>query len=181
MQTEAYGAAAPARLFFALWPPAEVANALHKLAGGVVGRCGGKLLRPDSFHLTLAFLGDVPERRQPELLELAAGIRLPPVSVRLDKLGYWKHNQILWAGSKEPAPELAAMAATLQEKLLAADFISEVRPLVPHVTLLRKILHPGALPEVGPFEWRAGELVLARSWRSDRGAAYDGIERWPLV
>ena len=31
----------------------------------------------------------------------------------------------------------------LKEKLLAAGFITEVRPLAPHVTLLRTILHPG--------------------------------------
>ncbi len=181
MATEAYGTPQPARLFFALWPPGEVAGALHRLAGAMVGRSGGRLLRPESFHLTLAFLGEVPERRLAELRELADGLRLPPVDVCLDRLGYWKHNQILWAGSREPAPALAALAATLQEKLLAAGFLTEVRPLVPHVTLLRKILHPGELPDLGPFAWRAGELVLARSWRSDRGAAYDAIARWPLA
>ena len=155
MATEAEGARS-ARLFFALWLPAGVARSLHCVADGVVGRCGGRLLNQDSFHLTLAFLGDVPERRQPEL-------------------------QIHWAGSREPEPVLLALAATLQKKLLAADFLTETRPLLPHVTLVRKLLHPDVLPDLGPFEWSAGELVLARSCRSDRGAEYETMARWPLA
>ena len=180
MATEAEGARS-ARLFFALWLPAGVARSLHSVADGVVGRCGGRLLNQDSFHLTLAFLGDVPAPRQPELLELASGFELPSVAIRLDKLDYWKHNQILWAGCREPEPVLLALAATLQEKLLAVDFLTETRPLLPHVTLVRKLRHPDVLPDLGSFEWSAGELVLARSCRSDRGAEYEAMARWPLA
>ena len=180
MATEAEGARS-ARLFFALWLPAGVARSLHSVADGVVGRCGGRLLNQDSFHLTLAFLGDVPAPRQPELLELASGFELPSVAIRLDKLDYWKHNQILWAGCREPEPVLLALAATLQEKLLAVDFLTETRPLLPHVSLVRKLLHPDVLPDLDPFEWSADELVLARSCRSGRGVEYETVARWPLA
>ena len=180
MATEVEGAPS-VRLFFALWLAAGMAGSLHRVAEGVVGRCGGRLLKPESFHLTLAFLGDVPEYRLPELLKLISGVTLPTVDVWLDKVDYWKHNQILWAGCREPAPALVALAAKLQEELLAAGFLTETRPLLPHVTLVRKLFHPGALPELGCFEWRAEELVLARSCRSDRGSEYDAIARWPLV
>lgn len=178
--TEAEGARS-ARLFFALWLPAGVARSLHSVADGVVGRCGGRLLNQDSFHLTLAFLGDVPAPRQPELLELASGFELPSVAIRLDKLDYWKHNQILWAGCREPEPVLLALAATLQEKLLAVDFLTETRPLLPHVSLVRKLLHPDVLPDLDPFEWSADELLLARSCRSGRGVEYETVARWPLA
>lgn len=180
MATEAEGARS-ARLFFALWLPAGVARSLHSVADGVVGRCGGRLLNQDSFHLTLAFLGDVPAPRQPELLELASGFELPSVAIRLDKLDYWKHNQILWAGCREPEPVLLALAATLQEKLLAVDFLTETRPLLPHVSLVRKLLHPDVLPDLDPFEWSADELLLARSCRSGRGVEYETVARWPLA
>ena len=180
MVTEAEGARS-ARLFFALWLPAGVARSLHSVADGVVGRCGGRLLNQDSFHLTLAFLGDVPAPRQPELLELASGFELPSVAIRLDKLDYWKHNQILWAGCREPEPVLLALAATLQEKLLAVDFLTETRPLLPHVSLVRKLLHPDVLPDLDPFEWSADELLLARSCRSGRGVEYETVARWPLA
>ncbi len=180
MATEA-DSAVPVRLFFAFWLPAEVARVLHRVADGVVTRCGGRLLKHESFHLTLAFLGDVPASRLPELFELASSVELTAVDIRLDKLDYWRHNQILWAGCRQPAPALVALAAVLQEKLLAAGFLTETRPLLPHVTLVRKLHPPGVLPELDGFEWRAEELVLARSRRSDLGSEYDAIGRWPLL
>lgn len=173
-------APAGARFFFALWLPPEVARRLHTVAGGLVGRCGGRLMREDALHVTLAFMGEVPERRLAELQELAASIKLPKVPVHLDRLGFWNHNHVLWAGAKTPATVLADLAAELQAVLLKAGFLSEVRPFVSHVTMLRKLLHPGTLPELAPVKWTAQEFVLAKSWRSDRGSAYETIARWPL-
>lgn len=171
---------AGARFFFALWLPPEVARSLHTLAGGVVGRCGGRLMREDALHITLAFLGEIPEQRLDALQALAASVALPKVDVRLDRLGFWNHNHILWAGSKEPAPALEALAADLQAVMLKDGFLNEVRPFAPHVTLLRKLLHPGTVPDLAPLEWSATEFVLARSWPSDRGSAYEAVARWPL-
>lgn len=171
---------AAARFFFALWLPPEIARCLHTVAGGVVGRCGGRLMREDALHITLAFLGEVPERRLDELQALAASVCLPKVPVHLDRLGFWNHNHVLWAGAKAPAPVLTELAADLQEVMLKAGFLGEVRPFVPHVTMLRKLLHPGALPELAAMQWEASEFVLAKSWRSDRGSAYETIARWPL-
>ncbi len=150
-----YIAPSAGRLFFALWLPPACANALHAMAGAVVGRSGGRLMREDTLHLTLAFLGDVAERRLPALTELAAGLVLPRVPVRLDRLGFWAHNHILFAGSSAPDPALAALADSLQETLKAAGFLAETRAFVPHVTMLRKLLHPGKLPVLPAQEWEA--------------------------
>ena len=170
-----------ARLFFALWPPAGVGRSLHRVAERVADRCGGRVLAQDSMHLTLAFLGEVSISRQAELFELASSVKYPAVDVRLDCLGYWKHNQILWAGCREPAPALLTLAAILQEKLLAAAFLKETRPLFPHVSLVRKLHSPGVLPELESFAWSAEELVLARSRQSDQGSVYEAVGRWPLA
>ena len=69
----------------------------------------------------------------------------------------------------------------LQEKLLGAGFLTETRPLLPHVTLVRKLHLPGALPEPGCFEWHAEELVLARSVHTESGSEYRAVWRWPLT
>lgn len=175
-----YAAPSAGRLFFALWLPPACASALHVLAGAMVGRSGGRLMREESLHMTLAFLGDVAERRLPALTELADGLRLPRVPVRLDRLGFWAHNHILFAGSSTPSPKLVALADCLQQTLKEAGFLAETRNFVPHVTMLRKLLHPGKLPALPAQEWEAEEFALVRSWRSDRGAAYETVARWPL-
>lgn len=100
-------------------------------------------MREDALHITLAFLGEVAENRLPELHEIAAAVELPKAQVQLDRVGFWNHNHVLWAGSKEPAPVLEKLAADLQKTLVEAGFLGEVKPFVPHVTLLRKLLHPG--------------------------------------
>lgn len=173
-------AASPARLFFALWLPPEIARTLHRQAGGIVGKSGGRLMREESLHVTLAFLGEVPEARLPALQAIAADLELPRVPVRLDRLGFWKHNHIVWAGCSETAPELSALAGGLQRALLPAGFLDAERAVTPHVTLLRKAAHPGELPVLPAQEWTAGEFVLARSWRTERGSAYEPVARWPL-
>lgn len=172
--------ASAARLFFALWLPPEVARTLHTHAGGIVGRSGGKLAREESLHLTLAFLGEIDEQRLPALQAIAAGLALPRLPVRLDRLGFWKHNHIVWAGCGETAPQLSALAGELQRALVAGGFLDAERAVTPHVTLLRKAAHPGELPPLPTQEWTAGELVLARSWRTDRGSTYEPMVRWPL-
>ena len=175
-----YTAPSAGRLFFALWLPPACSGVLHAMAGAMVGRSGGRLMREDSLHLTLAFLGDIAEKRLPALTELADGLNLPRVPVRLDRLGFWAHNHILFAGSTAPAPALVALADSLQETLKDAGFLAETRAFVPHVTMLRKLLHPGKLPPLPAQEWEAEEIALVRSWRSDRGAAYETVARWPL-
>lgn len=168
-----------ARLFFALWLPPEVARNLHRVAGGIVGKSGGRLVHEESLHVTLAFLGELDEQRLPELQAIAAGLDLPRVPMRLDRLGFWRHNHIVWAGG-EAAPELPALAGGLQRALVAAGFLDAERAVTPHVTLLRKAAHPGELPALPTQEWTAGEFVLARSWLTERGSAYEPVARWPL-
>ncbi|HNJ75389.1 MAG TPA: RNA 2',3'-cyclic phosphodiesterase [Azospira sp.] len=175
-----YTAPSAGRLFFALWVPPACAGTLHAMAGAVVGRSGGRLMREDTLHLTLAFLGDIAERRLPALMDHAAGLSLPRVPVCLDRLGFWAQNHILFAGSSAPDPALGALADSLQESLKEAGFLAETRAFVPHVTMLRKLLHPGKLPALPAQAWEAEEFALVRSWRSDRGAAYETVARWPL-
>src|SRR5690606_7323542 len=51
------------RVFFALWPDARTAAVLSGWAQDAHAMCGGRIMRPDTLHLTLAFLGMVPHAR----------------------------------------------------------------------------------------------------------------------
>ena len=59
------------RLFFALWPPLEVAEQLAGVARAVAQQFGGKPTRQETLHLTLAFLGEVPDDRMSLLMQTA--------------------------------------------------------------------------------------------------------------
>lgn len=166
------------RLFFAVWPDEAAARALAAAAREAHAGCGGRTMGRETLHLTLAFLGELDEARQAEAMAVAAAIRAAPFDLCLDRLGYWKHNRILWAGGD--CPPLAALAAGLNRGLTGAGFRLDRRDFAAHLTLLRNARCP-ALPSLAaPVAWPVREFVLARSRLAREGAAYEIVGRWPL-
>jgi len=132
----------------------------------------------DNLHLTLAFLGDLSAERVADARAAADGLAAGSFELRLDRLGYWKHNRILWAGG-ESAP-LTALATALAERLRARSFRLDERPFAAHVTLLRDARCP-ALPALAEaLAWPVAEFVLARSPEPGKVGAYEIVGRWPL-
>lgn len=168
-------------MFFALWPDGRTRAALDQAAGKVVRRCGGRRTRPETIHMTLVFLGDVPLSRLEQLREAATGITLPAFSVPMNRLGWWQHNRIVWAGSDAVPQPLAELTGLLRERLTAAGFSFDAKAFVPHVTLLRKAHCPDR--EFPPLaaEWQVGDFVLVCSALSAAGAAYEIVGRWELL
>jgi 2'-5' RNA ligase len=171
---------ATARVFFALWPAAEVADRLAEIAVKLASSFGGRATRRDTIHLTLAFLGDVPESRLPELFAVADSVQGPSFSLCLDRLGYWRHNHLLWAGSQVSVAPLDELVDRLRKALTSSGFKvdAERKPFVPHVTLVRKLPANTGLLETQqfpPFEslaWQADRFVLVRSRLSASGSEY---------
>lgn len=166
------------RVFFAVWPDEAAAKALHGVARAAQKTCRGRLMRRETLHLTLAFLGDVREERLADLRRAADAVAAEPFEMVLDTLGYWKHNRILWAGGV--SPRLSFIAGTLGEGLRAAGFRLDERPFVAHMTLLRdaRCTEPPAL--AAPVALRVTEFLLVESKLSPDGARYEPIGRWPL-
>lgn len=136
-------------------------------------------MRRDTLHLTLAFLGDLSSDRVAEARRVADAIVAPQFDLVLDRLGYWRHNRILWAGGV--SPRLTFVAAALVDGLRAADFALDARPFVPHLTLLRDA-YCGEPPPLPPgIGWSVNEFVLAESRLSGDGARYEIVGRWPLA
>lgn len=163
------------RVFFAVWPDETAAAALHGIAADAGKTCGGRLMRRETLHLTLAFLGELGDRRVAEAKRIADGIRMEDFDLALDRLGYWKRNRILWAGGV--SPRLTLLAKDLGDGLRAAGFALEARPFVAHLTLRRdaRCEEMPALDQA--VAWPVREFVLAQS----RDGRYDIIGRWPAA
>src|SRR5690606_25550965 len=92
------------RVFFALWPDECTAAVLSGWAQEAHAVCGGRIMRPDTLHLTLAFLGMVPHARIARLVTLLERATLLGGTLRLDHYGCFRGPQIVWAGpSKVPS------------------------------------------------------------------------------
>jgi 2'-5' RNA ligase len=175
-----------ARVFFALWPDAEVTVRLHAIARRWHGSLGGRVMREDSLHTTLVFIGDVETSRLPTLLTLAAEIELPSFAVVFDSAGCWRHNQIAYLAMRRMLAALQSLQSELAARSLHAGFALETRPYRPHITLLRKAdcRVENAIkenPATEPVAWLVRDFVLVKSSLSANGSRYEQIGRWPLL
>lgn len=168
------------RLFFALWPGAATAAALHARARALKAECDGRAMRRDTIHLTLAFLGEVRSCDLAVLSAIAAGIDGARFTLELDRVGAWQGNRILWSRPSCLPPALAALAQTLADRLRAAGFALEQRVFTPHVTLVRNARRAPPVGETHALHWRVASFVLVASERGTAGAHYRVIGRWPL-
>jgi 2'-5' RNA ligase len=173
------GAAESARLFFAVWPSAAAAIQLAKVAQRAHGFCGGRAMREETLHLTLAFLGEVPAAKQDEARRAANNVQAAPFQVKLDRLAYWRHNRIVHAGGD--CPDLVSLAAKLAANLRERGFALDARPFAAHATLVRDAVCPEPPAIAFDIRWPVAEFVLARSRRSADGAGYAIVGRWPLI
>jgi len=169
-----------ARLFFAAWPAPDVQRALGGVAQAAQRECGGRAVPSDNIHLTLVFLGNVPRPRLDEIEALAATIDARSFALAVDRLEYWRHNRILWAGAEECPEALRALVAALEQVLLAAGFQFDRRPYVPHVTLLRNVRRGPAERRIPPVAWPVADFALVESVQLERTTLYEVLRRWPL-
>jgi RNA 2',3'-cyclic 3'-phosphodiesterase len=172
------------RVFFALWPDDEAMSHLSALAQDLTVRGGGRVMRPESLHLTLAFVGAVAADRVPLLEEIAGAVRAQCFELSLDRLGFWPQGGILWAGCRQPPAPLRRLAGELATNLRAAGFAIDARSgtdLVPHVTLARRA-RCASLPRLGtPITWQAGEFALVESQLHPSAASYKTLARFSLA
>jgi 2'-5' RNA ligase len=128
-----------ARLFVALDLPEEIRAGIvawgrHELTDPAL-----RVVPPESLHVTLAFLGYLPEREIVRLGEIVVGLTSPAPEIRLgDPAGKpsGQHPRLFALPADSSAT--VELQAELQEKLVAERLYKpEKRPFWPHVTVAR--------------------------------------------
>lgn len=160
------------RLFFALWPSQSVRAHFHDWARAVHADCGGRVLRAETLHLTLAFLGEVDPSRLDLLMALMQRTPLVPCTLTFDHLVYEVDRKILWASANHVPDALGATRDTLLSQWQNQGGRIEVRSFRPHVTLLRHARCAPADPNPKPVIWTCDNYVLIHSVRTPRGPHY---------
>ena len=178
--TAAGANAGRARVFFALWPDASVRTALAALAQEAQAECGGRAMAAENVHVTLFFVGPVERARLAALERAAQRPRGRSFSLTLDRVGYWRHNRIVWAGATEFPAALATLAEDLRVALAREGVQGEERPYVPHVTLVRNAERKPGAPVIEPCVWSVDEFVLVESVSVPGGVRYQPLTRFAL-
>jgi 2'-5' RNA ligase len=123
------------RLFTGVEIPADVAFDLDLMRGGIIG---SRWIDPDSFHITLRFIGDIGDSLAREIAFQLDGVEARPFSVRLKGIDVFGGNKphTLYAGIEESA-ELRRLRSIHERICQVLGLDADQRKFTPHVTLAR--------------------------------------------
>lgn len=176
------------RLFVAVEVPVVAGQALAAAVAPLRERHDGlRWVRPANWHVTLAFLGEVPVggriRAVSALYRATAGARPCPITLS-GRLGRFGHR-VLWAAVETTGDELQVLADGVRRELGSDGLAIDDRPFRPHLTLARgrrgqtmprarTLTAPGL-----PFAWSVSTVALMSS-PNGRGNGYRTVATWPL-
>jgi 2'-5' RNA ligase len=183
------------RLFVAVVPPEDVLDDLEEHLEP--RREAGPEIRwtdRHQWHVTLAFLGDVPERRLDDLTEALArsAAKRDPLVLRLAGAGAFPNPyaaRVLWAGVEQVRGDLAAVAGGIRNAATSAGATPDGTRFQAHLTLGRFHRPTEATRWIRALDawegpaWRVGELALVESHLGEgrgRRPRYEVLADLPL-
>lgn len=175
------------RLFSAILVPPSLGERLLLLRRDLPGV---RWREQESFHITLAFFGEVEHETARELDELLAAHTSPPLSLRLEGIGWFgrKEPTAIWAGvaANEGLNRLAAMCERAARHL---GLDMPRRKYSPHVTL--GYCAGAELAEIGAYQnamrdfrteaFEVQQFELYSSHRTGGQNRYDEEATYPLT
>lgn len=178
------------RLFFALFPPTDVAASISSQLHQVCESSGiyGRAVSTERLHLTLHHVGDFSGLLADTLrqaVNVGDALAASPVELTLNKISCFDSNQrkpmlVLTGGDNEAL-------RGLQQQLLQclARHLPRFKPstnFTPHVTMLYGDPAQGSIRHaeqiIEPIRWQATEVVLVHSLLGK--TEHRHLARWPL-
>lgn len=167
------------RLFVAAWPPAPVVAGLAGLDRPA--RPGLRWTRPDQWHVTLQFLGDVAADRLPALVEALGALRAASTLAEMGPSTRRLGRTVLMAPVRGVDSLAAEVGACLAGAAPARD---PETGFLGHLTLARA-RDPRALAGLTgsacAATWAVDEISLVESHLGPGGARYERLTAVPLT
>ena len=127
------------RVFIAVELPNEIRKALGDVQRALRPLTDtARWVAPESIHITLKFIGEVPEKRIDEIDAAFTGLTWKPFTVTVRGVGFFpgtRSPRVFWAGME--APTMQGLAEQLDARMEQIGFEKEKRAFRPHITLAR--------------------------------------------
>ena len=152
--------------------------------------------RPEQFHLTLRFLGNVEAAQTGPLADAlrSALAGFGVLRLRASGIGFFprpRSPRVVWAGVSEEAGRLPGLWAAVQTATDAFTSEAPEKSFTGHITLARiKSIRPreaealssraNDLGQAAFGEWTSAEVEIVRSQLSPKGAQYSTLAALPL-
>lgn len=193
------------RVFIALDIEDTIRERIQRFMDGLRGFApDARWVRAESLHVTLKFVGEKPTAAVEEIRMALAPVTASPISLKFADTGFFptvKSARVFWVGV-ESGPELAQLAAKVDEATARLGIAREEHAFSPHLTLarggksgaprrqkddrpnrvfarLQEKLSEIPTPEFGTTTVR--EYYLYESKLSPAGAQYTKLERYRLT
>jgi 2'-5' RNA ligase len=180
----------PLRLFVAVDVPDDVRDALASAVAAFHGSLpSARWVGPETWHVTLKFLGSVPAAKVEEVAGAVGDAVREHTAfrARLSGVGAFpsaRRARVVWVGVEGRHGELAALARSI-DRALEFGFPREERPFSPHLTLAR-LKEQARLPDelaaldVTSRPFRVGAVRLYRSHLQRPAARYEVLRELRL-
>ena len=112
---------------------------VNRLSVMTSGLPGARWTRPENFHLTLRFVGEVDEGTAEDIHSALTSITALPLDISLSGVGYFckaKAARTVWVGV-EQNEHLTRLQQKTESALQRIGLAAEERKFTPHVTLAR--------------------------------------------
>lgn len=170
------------RLFFALEAEPDTARAIADWRDTRLV-ADGRPVPAANFHITLAFVGDLPHTKSERLAGAVDnwGAAVAGGDLVLDSPGYWPTVGIFWLGPARWPEALDDLAAKLRSLSSAAGARRDGKAFRPHVTLFRRCEQPPPAPAALPaISWHYSHFSLMESVQGKSGVSYRPLASWAL-
>jgi len=177
------------RCFVAVEIPSEMRERIGSLQSQIATE-GLRLVRPDLVHVTMKFLGDVPEGRVQMVSDALSKVRVAPFTARVAGMGAFPGRavRVVWLGLEGNFVELYEK---IEEALSPLGFEREARGFSPHVTLGRvgrpnqetsRLLAAkiSSLADADMGRFTVDRFYLKKSTLTRGGPIYDNLAQFPL-
>ncbi len=160
------------RLFFALWPDPRQRDRLRDFISPMAKLVEGRPIDRRNWHVTLAFIGEFPEKRIPELQQRVKRIEMQPFRLMFDRLEFWPRPKIAALVAATVPSELQHLVLSLNVALEELGVETDTRTYRPHVSVTRhaRPFETQRLAQRSTIEW--SEYVLMESVPEPGGVGY---------
>jgi len=101
-----------------------------------------KWVEPSNIHLTLKFLGNIPQTKVPQIADAIVVVArdISPFSLELGEPGVFpnpRRPRVIWIGLRGEIEKAISLQRSIDGVLESMGFARESRPFAPHLTLAR--------------------------------------------
>jgi len=179
------------RVFIAIDLPNEVRDTLREVQHELRPLTNSvRWVAPESIHITLKFVGEIPEKRIAEIDTALTGLTWKRFNVTVRGVGFFpgtRSPRVFWAGLA--APTMKELAEEIDIRMERLGFDKEKRAFRPHITLARArdtridsslVLGAADYEEHDFGSFTVGSVFLFKSTLKPTGAVYEKLKEYVL-